>query len=166
MPVPNMTDSRTYSPCAIYSNMEWGRLDTARLFIDNYFSEYVDDKGMIDMRGPETAQFGMTLSLLARYFNYTADSALLLKYRAKIEATAKMLADMHDESLRLPENNPGYGLIRGWSESDSCLSRNSVFILAAILRKQRVCCARVQGSGERVDAVSPSYFYARDAISG
>ena len=27
---------------------------------------------MIDMRGPETAQFGMTLSLLARYFNYTA----------------------------------------------------------------------------------------------
>ena len=56
---------------------------------------------MIDMRGPETAQFGMTLSLLARYFNYTRDSALILKHRAKIEATAKLLADMHDESLRL-----------------------------------------------------------------
>lgn len=40
---------------AIYTNMEWGRLETARLFIDNYFSEYVDDQGMIDMRGPETA---------------------------------------------------------------------------------------------------------------
>jgi len=106
---------------AIYSNMEWGRLDTARLFIDNYFSEYVDEKGMIDMRGPETAQFGMTLSLLARYFHYTGDSALLLKHRTKIEATAKLLADMEDESLRLPENHPGYGLIRGWSESDSCL---------------------------------------------
>ena len=51
------------------------------------------------MRGPETAQFGMTLSLLARYFNYSGDSALLLKHRAKIEATAKLLADMHDESL-------------------------------------------------------------------
>jgi hypothetical protein len=107
---------------AIYSNMEWGRLDTARLFIDNYFSEYVDEKGMIDMRGPETAQFGMTLFLLARYFNYTADTALLLKHRARIEATAKLLADMQDESLRLPEDHPGYGLIRGWSESDSCLS--------------------------------------------
>jgi hypothetical protein len=106
---------------AIYTNMEWGRLETARLFIDNYFSEYVDDKGMIDMRGPETAQFGMTLSLLARYFNYTHDSQLLLKHKSKIEATAKLLADMHDESLRLPEQNPGYGLIRGWSESDSCL---------------------------------------------
>jgi len=106
---------------AIYTNMEWGRLETARLFIDNYFSEYVDDKGMIDMRGPETAQFGMTLSLLARYFNYTHDSQLLLKHKSKIEATAKMLAEMHDESLRLPEQDPSYGLIRGWSESDSCL---------------------------------------------
>jgi hypothetical protein len=109
---------------AIYTNMEWGRLGTARLFIDNYFSEYVDAKGMIDMRGPETAQFGMTLSLLARYFSYTHDSALMLKHRAKIEATAKLLTEMHDESLRLPPNDPSYGLIRGWSESDSCLGEN------------------------------------------
>lgn len=107
---------------AIYTNMEWGRLETARLFIDNYFTEYVDSKGMIDMRGPETAQFGMTLSLLARYFQYSGDRALILKHRAKIEATAKLLEDMHDESLRLPPENPGYGLISGWSESDSCLS--------------------------------------------
>jgi hypothetical protein len=109
---------------AIYTNLEWGRLDTARLFIDNYFSEYVDELGMIDMRGPETAQFGMTLSLLARYFHYSRDSELMLKYRSKIEATAKLLGDMHDESLRLPREDPGYGLIRGWSESDSCLSEN------------------------------------------
>ena len=31
---------------------------------------------------------------------------------------------MHDDSLRLPKENPGYGLIRGWSESDSCLGEN------------------------------------------
>jgi hypothetical protein len=109
---------------AIYTNMEWGRLETTRLFIDNYFTEYVDSKGMIDMRGPETAQFGMTLSLLARYFHYSGDRALILKHQAKIEATAKLLEDMHDESLRLPPENPGYGLISGWSESDSCLSEN------------------------------------------
>jgi len=109
---------------AIYTNMEWGRLETARLFIDTYFSEYVDAEGMVDMRGPETAQFGMTLSLLARYFNYTRDSGLLLKHRAKIEATALLLAEMHDESLKLNPDDPGYGLIRGWSESDSCLHEN------------------------------------------
>lgn len=109
---------------AISTNMEWGRLDRARLYIDNYFTEYVDEKGMIDMRGPETAQFGMTLSLLARYFNYSGDGVLLLKHRAKIEATAKLLAEKHDESLRLPPDDSGYGLIRGWSESDSCLMEN------------------------------------------
>jgi hypothetical protein len=109
---------------AIYTNMEWGRFETAHLFIDNYFTEYVDSKGMIDMRGPETAQFGMTLSLLARYFNYTRDRALIVKHRGKIEATAKLLGDMHDESLQLPRENPAYGLIRGWSESDSCLTEN------------------------------------------
>jgi hypothetical protein len=106
---------------AIYTNMEWGRLAMARLIIDNYFTEYVDARGMVDMRGPETAQFGMTLSLLARYFSYTGDRSLMRRHRAKIEATARMLADIHDESLGLPKEDPAYGLIRGWSESDSCL---------------------------------------------
>jgi hypothetical protein len=109
---------------AIYTNMEWGRFETARLFIDNYFTEYVDSKGMIDMRGPETAQFGMTLSLLARYFSYTDDHTLILKHRGKIEATAKLLGDMHEESLQLPQEDSAHGLIRGWSESDSCLTEN------------------------------------------
>jgi len=106
---------------ATYANLEWGRFEQARAIIDNYFTDFVDSKGVNNMRGPETAQFGMTLSLLARYFNYTRDSALLLKHRAKIEATAALLTDLHDESLRLPRDDPGYGLIHGWSESDSCL---------------------------------------------
>ncbi|HUA16842.1 MAG TPA: Tat pathway signal protein [Verrucomicrobiae bacterium] len=111
---------------AIYANMEWGRFDIARQFIDNYFSEYVDDVGMIDMRGPETAQFGLTLSLLARYFGYTHDAQLLRKHRGKIEATANLLSKMHDQSLRLSPTDPTYGLIRGWSESDSCLTGDPV----------------------------------------
>lgn len=106
---------------AVYSNLEWGRLAQARGIIDNYFSDFVDPKGMINMRGPETAQFGMTLSLLARYFSYTQDRDLLAKHRSKIEATATLLSELHDESLRLPQSDPGYGLIHGWSESDSCL---------------------------------------------
>jgi hypothetical protein len=79
---------------AVYVNLEWGRLDIARQFIDNYYAEYVDAKGVNDMRGPETVQFGLTLSLLARYFDYTCDSVLLMKHCAKIEATAKVIMDM------------------------------------------------------------------------
>ena len=108
---------------SLYANLECGRLDMAKTVIDQYLTEYTDSKGMINMRGPETAQFGMTLMLLARYFNYTGDGALLLKHREKIEATAKFLLEMHDESLRLPKEDVGYGLIAGWSESDSCLSQ-------------------------------------------
>ena len=107
---------------AVYVNLELGRFETARLFIDNFYTDYVDAKGVNDMRGPETAQFGLTLSLLARYFDYTRDSALLLKHRAKIEATAKVITSMHDVSLKLPAGDPAYGLIAGWSESDACLA--------------------------------------------
>jgi hypothetical protein len=107
---------------SVISNLECGRFEMARTVIDNYLSDFTDAKGMIDMRGPETAQFGMELMLFAKYLRYTQDSALLVKHREKIEATATMLCEMHDESLRLPTSDPGYGLIHGWSESDSCLT--------------------------------------------
>jgi hypothetical protein len=107
---------------ALYANLECGRFALARDIFDNYFSDFVDAKGLVNMRGPETAQYGLTLSLIARYYRYTGDRALLLKHRAKIEAMAQILTDLHDESLRLPESDRGYGLIHGWCESDSCLA--------------------------------------------
>ena len=45
-----------------------------------------------------------------------------MEYREKIAATASNLAAMHDESLKRPKGDPGYGLIHGWSESDACLA--------------------------------------------
>lgn len=106
---------------SLYANLEWGRFEQAAAVMDEYFSGFVQADGMINMRGAETAQFGLTLSLLARYFNYTGDRALLLKHKAKIEATAQILLELHDESLKLANHDPGYGLIHGWNESDACL---------------------------------------------
>lgn len=107
---------------ATYANLECGRFDEARAIIDNYFTDFVDAKGVNNMRGPETAQFGLTLSLMARYFNYTRDAALIDRHRSKLLATVSMLEQMHEESLRMPKDNVGYGLIHGWSESDACLA--------------------------------------------
>ena len=142
---------------SVYANLEWGRFATARAVIDNYFRDFVDAKGMINMRGPETAQFGMTLSLLARYSDYTEDRALLLKHLPKIEATAAMLSDMHEASLELPQEDPGYGIIHGWSESDSCLMPNPKIwwlpyfannaFTARGLKDLSRCWAKVTGSG-------------------
>jgi hypothetical protein len=106
---------------SLYANLECGQLTQAHDVFDNYFTHFVDEKGMVNMRGPETGQFGLTLSLIACYYNYTRDKALLLKHRAKIEATASLLAHLHDASLKLPPSDRGYGLIHGWCESDSCL---------------------------------------------
>jgi hypothetical protein len=107
---------------SVYTNLELGRFETCKAILDNYLSEYTDAAGMINMRGPETAQYGLTLSLIARYLNYTRDTALIQKHRAKIEATAAGLLAMHDRSLKLPPDDRGYGLIAGWSESDACLA--------------------------------------------
>lgn len=106
---------------SLYANLECGRLAQARDVFDNYFTSFTDARGMVNMRGPETAQFGLTLSLIARYYRYTGDATLLQKHRAKIEATAALLAELHEAALRLPADNAGHGLIHGWSESDSCL---------------------------------------------
>ena len=107
---------------SVYTNLELGRFEQCKEILDNYLSEYTDAKGMINMRGPETAQYGLTLSLIARYLNYTKDMALIRKHHAKIEATAAGLLAMHDVSLKLPPSDRGYGLIAGWSESDACLA--------------------------------------------
>ena len=106
---------------SLYANLEWGRYAQAAAVLDQYFREFVQDDGMINMRGAETAQFGLTLSLLARYLRYTGDVALLQRHRDKILATAAILLELHEESLKLPATAPGHGLIHGWNESDACL---------------------------------------------
>ncbi|RDW62579.1 hypothetical protein BP5796_10881 [Coleophoma crateriformis] len=112
---------------SVTSNLLWGRFDQARSIIENYFELFVSDSGDINMRGPEIPQFGMSLSLLTRYAQYTGDTALLQKYKSKILAWVNILTTRHDESLQLPTSNSSYGLIAGWSESDSSLAFNPDF---------------------------------------
>jgi len=106
---------------SLNANLEWGRFDQAKAVLDNYLSEYTQADGLVNMRGPEIGQFGLTLSLLARYLRYTGDVALLRRHQGKIEATAALLVELHDVSLALPRSDRGHGLIHGWSESDACL---------------------------------------------
>ena len=106
---------------SLYANLEWGRFDQAATVLDNYFASFMDAGGMVNMRGPEVGQFGLTLSLLARYLRCTGDAALLRKHLGKIEGTARILTELHDAGLALPKNDRGYGLLHGWNESDACL---------------------------------------------
>lgn len=89
------------STSGVSVDLEWRRFETANRFSDNYFSDFVDAGGINDLRGPETAQFGATLSLHARYFLYTRDRALLQKHQGKVRATAKRFAGMHEIGLSM-----------------------------------------------------------------
>ncbi|MFT4077079.1 MAG: Tat pathway signal protein [Asticcacaulis sp.] len=106
---------------SLYANLEWGRFDQAKAVLDNYFDVFTFDDGLINMRGPEVPQYGLTLSLLARYVAYTGDVATLRRLSGKIAATAAILTELHDISLKKPAGDAGFGLIDGWSESDACL---------------------------------------------
>ncbi len=106
---------------SLYANLEWGRFAQAAAVLDKYFDAFVQDDGLPNMRGPEVGQFGLTLSLLARYLRYTGDAARLRRLLPKIAATAQVLCTLHDQALALPRNAHGHGLLHGWNESDACL---------------------------------------------
>jgi hypothetical protein len=106
---------------SLYANLEWGRFAQARAVLDGYFTAFVRPDGMVNMRGPETGQFGLMLYLVARYLRCTGDGETVFRHADKIAGIADTLAGLHARSLALPADDPGHGLIHGWNESDSCL---------------------------------------------
>ncbi|MBI3475300.1 MAG: hypothetical protein HY010_06185 [Acidobacteria bacterium] len=101
--------------------LEWGLIDRAGRYIDNYFGEFVRDDGSILYRGPETGQYGRMLTVLAQFANYGGDPALLIKRRSRIDGVTKLLLGLREKAKQLPKSDPAYGMIAGWSEADACL---------------------------------------------
>lgn len=101
--------------------VEWGAFDTARRYIDDYFTNTVRDDGSLDSRGPEIGQYGKMLTVVAKYFAYSGDAATLRKYQSKLLAIAGILSTLHAEARTRPTTDVAYGVIRGWSEHDSSL---------------------------------------------
>jgi len=99
--------------------LEWGLFEVAGKYLDNYLTEFVEEDGSIDYRGPETGQYGKMLSIFARYYEYTKDYTLLLKNIEKIRGIENLLLSLREKSKKLPPNDPAYGMISGWSEADS-----------------------------------------------
>ncbi len=103
--------------------IEWGLLDRAARYIDNYFGAFVRDDGSILYRGPETGQYGRMLTVVAAYVDAGGDPAVVMKHRARIDAVAKLLLALRERALRLPANDPAYGMLAGWDEADSALEK-------------------------------------------
>jgi hypothetical protein len=101
--------------------LEWGLIDLAGRYIDNYFGEFVRDDGSLLYRGPETGQYGRMLTVAAQYFNYGGDADILIKRRKRIDGVTKILLNLREKAKSLNEESAAYGMIAGWSEADASL---------------------------------------------
>ncbi len=101
--------------------LEWGMFDTAKYYIDDYFTNTVRDDGSLDTRGPEIGQYGKMLTTVAKYYDYTKDDHLMMKYHKKLLAIVDLFYSLRKESKERPITDISYGIIRGWSEHDSSL---------------------------------------------
>jgi len=101
--------------------LDWGMIEAAGRFIDNYFGKFVRDDGSLLYRGPETGQYGRMLTVLAQFANYGGDPAILLRQRKRIDGVTNLLLHLRNLARQLPADNPAYGMISGWSEADASL---------------------------------------------
>jgi len=101
--------------------LEWGLIERAGAYIDNYLTHFVRDDGTILYRGPETGQFGRMLTVFAMFADRGGDPNLLLRYSKRIDAIADDLMAMRRKAQTLPKGDPAYGMISGWSEADAVL---------------------------------------------
>lgn len=103
------------------SLLEWGLVERAGRYIDNYFGKFVRDDGSLLYRGPETGQYGRMLTIVAQYLNYGGDPAVVLRRQNRIDGVTKLLLMLRTHAKSLPQSDPAYGMIAGWSEADASL---------------------------------------------
>jgi len=98
--------------------LEWGYFERARAYLDDYFTNFVRADGTLHYRGPEMGKYGVSLTCLGLYHDYTRDASLLLRHRQKIDAIADMLIGRWAKARERDPSDPAYGMIPGYHEAD------------------------------------------------
>jgi len=98
--------------------LEWGLFSAARGYLDYYFRHFVRLDGTIKYRGPEIGKYGVMLTCLALYYDYTEDYSLLCEHDQKVKAIARLLVTRWEDARRLDPGDPAYGMIKGRHEAD------------------------------------------------
>lgn len=109
--------------------LEIGAMPYARGLIDNQFSHYIRDDGMINYRGEEVAQSARMLTILAQFFSYSKDDdaatvdgdnvvTFMLKHFKRAKAVADWLIARRGTTLDFGRDDPRYGIPSGQNEGD------------------------------------------------
>ena len=106
--------------------LEMGAMRYAKGFIDNEFSNYVRDDGLVDYRANEVSQQARFLTILATYSYYARGeeteedtNTFLIKHFPRAKALADWLLARRRISQKLPASDPRRGLIFGLDEGDN-----------------------------------------------
>jgi hypothetical protein len=102
----------------VICSLEWGLFSAARRYLDYYFRHFVRFDGTIKYRGPEIGKYGVMLSCLALYYDYTQDFSLLCEHDQKVKAIVSLLTTRWEEARRLDPDDLAYGMIKGRHEAD------------------------------------------------
>jgi hypothetical protein len=102
----------------VICSLEWGLFSSARAYLDYYFEHFVRLDGSIRYRGPEMGKYGVMLSCLAQYCDYSQDYSLLCDHDQKIRAIVALLVSRWEQARRLDPEDPAYGMIKGRHEAD------------------------------------------------
>jgi hypothetical protein len=103
---------------SVLAHLEWGRFDKARAYLDNYLTYFVRPDGTLHYRGPEMGKYGVMLTCIGLYFDYTRDASLLDSQREKIDAIVGMLIGRWTAARERSPSDPAYGMIAGYHEAD------------------------------------------------
>ena len=88
--------------------LEMGAMEWAKGLVDNQFRHYVRLDGMIHYRGEEIAQSARMLTILALYYSFSGDAALLLELFPKAQGIAGWLIGRRSLSLGYERDDPRY----------------------------------------------------------
>jgi len=102
----------------VTANLEWGLFSTARNYLDYYFRHFVRQNGSINYRGPQIGKYGVMLSCLAQYADYSDDYSLILEHDCKIKSIVSLLEARWEAARTVETGNPTYGMIAGYHEAD------------------------------------------------
>lgn len=61
------------------------------------------------------------LTVVAQFVDHGGNARIVLKYRSRIDAIARILIALRRKAQELPATVPDYGMISAWSEADSAL---------------------------------------------
>jgi hypothetical protein len=102
----------------VICTLEWGLLHLARAYLDYYLTHFVRIDGRLKYRGPEIGKFGVMLTCIATYYDYSRDETLICEHDQKIKAIVALLVGRWESARRCDPSDPTYGMIRGPHEAD------------------------------------------------